>query len=39
VYSSVLVGQPNLWNSVILTNQSAIPLEEIKLRVYYSTLK
>lgn len=39
VYSSVLVGQPSLWNSVILTNQSAIPLQEIKLRVYYSTLK
>jgi len=39
IYSSVLVGQPSLWNSVILTNQSAIPLQEIKLRVYYSTLK
>jgi hypothetical protein len=39
VYSSVLVGQPSLWNSVIVTNQSAIPLQEIKLRVYYSTLK
>ncbi len=39
VYTSVLIGQPNLWNSVILTNQSAIPLQEIKLRIYYSTLK
>ncbi|MDZ7606353.1 MAG: DUF4270 family protein [Cyclobacteriaceae bacterium] len=37
--SSVLIGQPNLWNSVIVTNQSAIPLQEIKLRVYYSTLR
>jgi len=38
-YSSVLIGQPNLWYSVLSTNQSVLSMQEFRLRVYYSTLK
>lgn len=38
-YSSALVGQGGLWNSVLSVNQTVIEKEEILLKVYYSSLK
>jgi hypothetical protein len=38
-YSSALVGQGGLWNSVLSVNQTVIEKEKIFLKVYYSSLK
>jgi hypothetical protein len=38
-YSSALVGQGGLWNSVLSVNQTVIEKDKIFLKVYYSSLK
>ena len=37
--SLLLLGQSNLWNSVISINQSVIKKDSIRLNIYYSTLQ
>ena len=35
----LMLGQPNMWNSVITVDQSILKKDEIKLKVYYSALQ
>ncbi|MCK5369266.1 MAG: hypothetical protein KAQ62_11965, partial [Cyclobacteriaceae bacterium] len=37
--SLLLIGQTSLWNSVLTVNQVITPKDDIKIKVYYSTLQ